>query len=1170
MKGKRGKAVIFRGLTSCFIVLMVLVGGIRTVAFSWEPKVNELLGIADIGVQRSQNEEDYIYPSDFKTADELVEAEIGLAARIQAEGSVLLKGNAAVGGTNVTMFGMRSHQMQYGGSMGGKVSDAQCVSLADALTENGFHVNPVMEEFYQEMSKNYIPGRAAGVAISDINNGTTVNEVPVNEYTDEQRQSYEKYKDTAIVVLGRDASEGADYYPGEEGISNHEEFSESATGNILGLSNDERNLISYVESQGFKKLIVLINSANTMELEELDADEKIDGILWIGNPGCYGTYGIAQILKGSAVPSGHLPDTYAVNTALSPSAVNFGAYVFENDKDIDTSTNDALRSRWYLSEPEGIYIGYKYYETRYYDSVLGQGNASEARSKEAVGSKPEWNYDDEVTYAFGYGIEGSSFEEEILDKNIDWSGETDSVVTVEVTNTGETAAKHVVQLYVSQPYTDYDKANGIEKAAVQLVGYGKTGEAKEKDYSQSILLEPGASENVTISFNTSDFRTYDKTYEHNGVKGAYIFETGEYVFATGNGAHDAVQAVLKYQRPEMMADTRPGGTVFTENLEENMVFTESGGVLIQNRLEDADLNTWDTGATLTYLTRSDWAGTFPKETTSLTATDEMIQRLKNAVYDSKEANASYEGDDSWEYEKEQGVVAAELIGLDYDDPLYEKLMSEVSLQDMVNHYTANEETLKSIGLPKVSGADSPLGLMGVLGKFTKGTIFEVDESDEYYGYETNVYESSVVVASTYSHLLASEEGRLIGNDSVWTLVTQWNGPGLNIHRSAYNARNYEYYSEDAVLTGSMGADLVKAAQSYGVQVTAKHFAFNDQETNREGIAVFLNEQGARENELRGFQITIEDGGLMGLMTAFNRIGVTHCGADQQLMNGILRGEWGYNGKVITDSVKSAQYFLPSECLMAGNDQMLGGGNSSQVWDYNAETFEKDPALQAALRESYHRQLYTAINSNRMNGITVESSVAKEYSFWQWGLTIAWGISIVLAALSVLLWRIYAVKKMKYNELEITADNRKRNSKMDIAVIVLMVISIVLFTLSYTTGYYTFGQMHSVNITVCLFIAIVTELLSIYGWRSNPCKELPYIFRTLTVALQCWGIGMILMDRVEAIGNCVVTDFDAGHGGEEAVYMSLVAILIILISVVLGIIKNFRGVTGIKVVEIEVD
>ena len=538
---------IFRGLASIFLALMVLFGTVMSVALSWEGRVNELLGVSDDTFARSQNPDDYYYKSDYEGPADLIKAEIALNTRMEAEGAVALKGTPAVDGTGVTLFGMRSQAMQYGGSMGSLVETKQAVRLADALEEYGFSVNPAMVSFYEDMEKTYAPTKAAGGNCVDTNEGSTVNEVPVKEYFAVSPDSMEGYKDAAIVVLGRDAGEGACFYPGADGIADPEEFSNSPTGNILSLSNAERALLNYVENQGFKKIVVLLNSACAMEIEELKQDDAVDSILWIGNPGCYGTYGIAELLNGSVLPSGHLTDTYAVNAALAPAMRDYGAYVFTNADDIDTSSNNALRSRWYLAEEEGIYIGYKYYETRYFDSILEQGNASQALTGETVDGGKVWDYDNEVSYSFGYGQEGSTFLEEITDAKIDWRGETQSQVTVKVTNTGDNAAKHAVQLYVSLPYTDYDKEAGVEKSAIQLVGFGKTGEAQEKSFEDVVLLQPGESEDVTITFTATDFYSYDTTEEHDGVTGAYILEAGDYYFATGNGAHDAVQAVLKEQ-----------------------------------------------------------------------------------------------------------------------------------------------------------------------------------------------------------------------------------------------------------------------------------------------------------------------------------------------------------------------------------------------------------------------------------------------------------------------------------------------------------------------------------------------------------------------------------------------------------------------------------------------
>lgn len=1001
------KSHFFRGFASIFLALTVLFGTVMSVAISWEGKVNELLGISDSSFERSMNPEDYYFKSDYDNPNDLIQAEIALNTRLAAEGAVALKGMPAIEGSKVSVFGMRSQAMQYAGSMGGLVEEKQCVRLADALTETGFEVNPDLVAFYEEKEEMYKPGRAAGANCVNENTGTTVNEVPVKEYFGISPESMSAYSDAAIVVVGRDATEGGSFYPGEEGIADPEEFSNSPTGNILSLSNAERALVNFVKNQGFKKIVVLLNSACAMEIQELKVDEAIDCILWMGNPGCYGNYGIAQLLNGSALPSGHLPDTYAVNSALAPAVRDYGAYVFENAEEIDTSSNNALRSNWYLAEEESIYIGYKYYETRYFDSVLNQGNASVALTGETVDGGKEWDYDKEVSYSFGYGMEGSVFSEEITEADIDWSGETDSTVTVKVTNIGDAAAKHVVQLYVSPPYTDYDKQNKVEKSAISLVGYGKTGEAGEDTFEDVVLLEPGASEEVTITFKATDFYSYDTAYEHDGVTGAYLLEAGDYYFATGNGAHDAVQAVLAEMHPELMADTAPTGDVYMEAVRDEIALTESNDTIIQNQLGDGDLNSYECGTTIEYLSRKDWAGTFPEGITSIKATEEMIRFLQNNIYDAEAENAAYDGPEEFTFGEKSGVHAIQLKGLDYDDPLYEEALNSVSLQDMLDVYCALIEANKTINMPRENGTDSPFGILGTIGKYTAGTIYEVAEDDPAYTHSTAVYVSQNVVAAAFSHKLAEEQGRLIGNDGLWTGYTQWNAPGLNIHRTQYNARNYEYYSEDPVLTGTMGAHIYEQVVAYGMVPAGKHFAFNDQETNRDGVAVFLSEQAARENELRGFQIALRDGNANSLMTAFNRLGCTHVAASKGLMNGILRGEWGFNGYVITDSVKSAQYFLPSDCIVAGNDRMLGGSNNISVWGYTEKEVKDDKVVVANVRDTYHRYLYAYVNSSVMNGISPETNASGAVVWWILALQLATGICFTIFVVFLVLFILKA-------------------------------------------------------------------------------------------------------------------------------------------------------------------
>ncbi len=449
------------------------------------------------------------------------------------------------------------------------------------------------------------------------------------------------------------------------------------------------------------------------------------------------------------------------------------------------------------------------------------------------------------------------------------------------------------------------------------------------------------------------------------------------------------------------------GAVCEETLDKDTYLTVSNDVTIQNRLDKADLN--NTGALeVTYLTRNDWLNTFPQTVDSLTATEEMIYMLRNNTYDQETYAASYDGPQSFEYGKDNGVKAIALKGLDYDDPMFEQALEQLTLQDFINQYIAFFEEMQTLAVPIESRADSPLGLIATVGQRTGGTIFEVAEDDENYGHHTDVYPGGPVLAATFSTLLQKECGRLIGNDGLWTGYNTWFGPGMNLHRTPYNGRNIAYYSEDPVLTGRTGAYVHDSLNEYGMVTNVKHFAFNDTETNRDGLALFVNEQAARENELRGFQIAIRDSEIKGLMSAFNRIGCTHVAASEDLMNGILRGEWAWNGFMMTDSVKSGQYFLPRECSVAGNDQMLGGSNNADVWKLTEDEVEKDIVLQANLRESYHRKLYAYVNSSMMNGIDSETAAKRTQEWWK----TLFQTSIGMSALLFVLFTVLFLKKFK--------------------------------------------------------------------------------------------------------------------------------------------------------------
>ena len=1012
---------LFRGLTNVTVALLLLVVVVFVYATgTYRSKVDEFLGTNSGAVEHSADLADYKYRSDYDNVSDLMEAEKGFNTRAAGEGCVLLKGSASdvnVGeGSSVTLFGMKSRSLIYNSSIGGTSNANLAVRLDTALADRGIKVNETMVKFYGGLRTKY-----------PQTNFKAVNEVPVSEYTADAVASYSEYKDAAIIVLGRPCSEGSDFQPGEAGLSDVSEFSQSETKNILSLSDDERDLIAHVKSQGFEKVIVLLNTANAMEIDSLANDPDIDAILWIGTPGCYGTYGVADILAGNVLPSGHLTDTYLVDTSTSPSIQNFGKTEYANQSEVDSD------KAFTLVESEGIYIGYKYTETRYYDVVMGNYDAAKATPRETADGGTTWNYDDEVTYSFGYGIEGSTFSETIGEMEIDWTGKTDSSVTVRVTNTGAVAAKHVVQLYVRVPYTDYDRQNGIEKSAIQLVGYGKTGEAKESGFTETVLLAPQESEEIVITFNVKDFSSWDSSYAHDGTFGAYALEAGTYYFSTGNGAHDAVQSVIMAQDPDKLSEAdptaEPTGAVATAEKQEKTVFTEGAdGYIIENQLEDMDFTYSEYGDTFTsrgakYLTRQDWSGTFPVSVSGVTANAYMKKYLNNNFYDAAAANAAYTGKEytAEDFAKE-GTTGAytviDLIGLtDYNDPMFEKVLSCIPLSYYSTYLAGSNAAIPEIYLEHANAADSPNGYIYGYGLYTSSRPpFALSSDDPAKGVSPNVYVGEPVIAATFSHLIPSEQGRLIGNDGLWVGAHWWFGPGLNLHRTPYNGRNNEYYSEDSVLSGNMAVDVVKGCQAKGIVACAKHYAFNDQETAREGVGVFTSEQAARENELRGFELAITRGKMKSVMTGFNRAGVIHTSMHSGLISGILRGEWGHEGLVITDSVKDKNYMLAAESVMAGTDFMLGGsGVIPDSWsNISAENVINDKALLGALREAMHRYLYTFADSALVDGYPETVTFAAD-PWWEVLLLSLLIVSGVLAAASGGLWTASAVLEHRQKE-----------------------------------------------------------------------------------------------------------------------------------------------------------
>ena len=1011
---------LFNGLTSLFLVISVLFGMGYQIADSYRSTLDGYLGTESSRVVHNGDDSDlYAYPSDYENSTELVNAHVLLNERIQEEGTVLLKNNnsalplSADGNIKVTLFGMRSHMPMYSGAIGATTNAEQAVSLEQALNERGFEVNPDMVTFYTGLEEEYTPGRAFSSAATAQVAGSTINEVPRSAYTNAPAWTYSNYSDAAIIVFGRDCGESCDYYPGEAGIANPDEFEEGD--NILSLSKDERALVEYVKNQNcFDKIIVLINAINTIELEELKQDDAIDAMLWIGAPGCYGFYGVADVLNASSGvnPSGSLTDTYAVNTAMSPAAQNFGLYLWDNYQEIDSSSSFALRAAWYLVQNEGLYTGYKYYETRYYDSIVNPSFGAATPVGSSVRGQ-NWDYDTEVSYPFGYGLSYTTFTEEIVPEKstIDLDGV--STITVRVTNTGTAAGKDNVQLYLALPYEE----GQVEKSAIQLVGYAKTGEAQESDgFLESIYLKPGESEEVTIEVNSDYYASYDA----NEGDGAYILDAGDYYFAVGNGAHEALQNVMKAQgHLETDMGENIGAVTLRETLDDKVVIDETAaGATISNQFTDADINTLIPDTT-SYLSRSAWTMTFPREINGLTATEEMIAQLKNDTYTlaTGEDTSAYQFGTLGQMSEYQ---AYHLKGItDYDDPMFAKVIAGMPLETVMSQIAlmyAQMDAFTEISAGKATCMDGPVGLLRPLGISSQRSKYAMAEDDPYYDYSLAVFVSEPVVAATFSHKLAEEEGELIGNDAIWTHMSWWFAPAMNLHRAPYNGRNNEYYSEDPVLTGLMASDAAMGAQSKGFVATVKHFAFNGQETNREGVATFFDEQAGRENELRAFQIVFEHGGAKGVMTTFNRIGCTYSSADMGLIKGLLRGEWDFKGVVTTDMVKSVHYETWEESLMAGTDIML---NSSPVnvdgkaWETcQAKYVTGDTDMMAAIHESVHHVLYAFADSIWLNGSSPNSEIVRMWPFWEVAILALLSVGIAGTIVSVGGWIVSARKQKR--------------------------------------------------------------------------------------------------------------------------------------------------------------
>ncbi|MCM3478117.1 glycoside hydrolase family 3 protein [Caldibacillus thermoamylovorans] len=880
------------------------------------------------------------YKSEFTSADELKKQTEEIGQKIVEEGTVLLKNdNGALplsSGDKISLLGQNSVDLVYGGIGSGSVDSEAAPNLYNILTDSGFKVNKTLWDFYKTGD-----GSSYRKEVPDLEGkgSFAVNEVPKNVYTNEVISSLKDYNDAAIVVIGRSGGESSDL-----------PTSELSTGSkYLQIDNNEKDMLK-LASENFDKVIVLINSSNPMELGFLE-EYDVDAAIWVGALGNTGAYAIGEVLNGDVNPSGHLVDTYAYDSFSAPAMENFGSYNINN--------SEVMMGANYMVYAENIYVGYRYYETRYEDVVLG--------NEDTV----NYDYTKQVQFPFGYGLSYTNF---------DWSDysvtEKDGnyEVSVKVTNNGSVAGKDVVQIYMQSPYTDYDKENKIEKASVELVGFAKTSE-----------IEPGKSETVTIEVDKEEMKAYDA----NGY-GTYIVDAGDYYFAAGENAHDALNNILA-AKGKSTADGMDydGNADFAHKVTVDKLDSTTYAVSsvteneITNQFEKADIKYYDPD--FEYLTRQDWTGTWPSTYAdgSMTATDEFLKDLEISYNEDSDAKMPVTGKINDKYGK---LNAAMFIGRDYDDELWDVLLDQLTIEEMTELIRMGGYAtvpIESINLPGTLDLDGPAGI--------SNTLVGGDK-------EGMAYPAQVIMASTWNVELVEDMGELVGEESIHLGVTGWYAPGLNTHRLPYGGRNYEYFSEDGFLAGKMGASEVKGVQSKGAIVYMKHYALNDQETNRYGGSMFANEQSIRELYLIPFEKTVREGNAHGVMASMNRIGARWTGGHAGLMTETLRNEWGFEGMAITDQASFSVFLYEDilEGMEAGTNLWLN--TDSNLWKISDE--QLTPTVVNNIRESTHNILYSIINSNAMNGISTSSKIVEITPAWQYWL-IAANIVVALIALSII-------------------------------------------------------------------------------------------------------------------------------------------------------------------------
>lgn len=1019
MKAKKFTPAM-RGLAALMTCLMVLSIVGTGVANTYRGALDDTLGtesyvtINDDSAAR--------FKTDYATIEDMAAAARDIAIREGEEGTVVMKNDNGVlplkANANVALFGLAAYNVY-----GPKGGNADAASLADALAGAGLNVNETLKDYYltniinmhTEMRANRWTGKEVPTTVYDHmyvsapGDWTTyqIAEVPPAEFETLGVPANWKEaiaKDSiGICVFARGAGEGNTYKPGSA-----LNYAGEATGeDPLKLSADELAVVEAAK-ETCSKVIVLLNTGNNMMIADIaeGGSHEVDGICYIGCPNDYQTIGIANVLTGKVNATGALASAFVRDHQSIPAVQNVGGDYFadyeivcRNDDprypgkeigNIGTGSfggADTYNGGMYIVEAEGIYVGYKYYETRYFDAVMGQGNANSAAGA-TQGSA--WNYSDEMLYTFGHGLSYLDYTQTIKSVTVDRSVNGNITAVVEVKNNSNQDGKFLTQLYVQQPYTDYDRTNLVEKSAVMFLNSAK------------VDVAAGKSKEVTITIPTK----YLASYDANNAK-TYILDAGDYYFTAAAGAHEAVNNILAAQGKTVADGMDAAGSkaVVSWKLDQldNTTFAIANNTTVTNVADDADLNYWLPG-TVTYLTRQDW-NTFPINYNKLNLKiadspkkDQWIAEMRGETYTISDTGAAAEAVPGPKFTASE--IGAEQLN-NINDPYWDKLVHAITIDEAVGaviHGGSRSDTLTNIDNPVVIQNEGPTGI-------------SAGYTDEATGktYKFNV-NSQTLLGCSFNPELAYQWGLVEGNSCLWVERYDLWGSGLTLNRTPYNGRNYEYISEDPMLTNVIGREVIQGCSDKGIINGPKHMGFNDQEHNRAGISAYMTEQKFRETDLRGFEGALSDAFGMGVMIAFNRIGATNAAHHVGMIQKIVRGEWGFKGLISTDMMNNYLYFNAESMVMAGITQVadfaadnshinLGEGGVDAVWPHiSLETVSKDSNLVEQARENLKYQLYIFANSAILN-----ISTQRVNTWWDTALTVTTYASSILAVLFFLAW-----------------------------------------------------------------------------------------------------------------------------------------------------------------------